>query len=206
MTQLLQYMNQGGIVMYPIAFASLLALTIFIERLLALRKGRILPSHLVSDARALVVKDNFSDAKALVDQDASPMAALLRQIIDKKDEPIPLIKESVEEQGRQESALLEKYVGLLGTIASIAPLLGILGTVTGLISAFQGIYDTGSASPAVVASGVWEALLTTAFGLMVGIPSFLAYRFLLSKIDHLVLLLEKESISFFELVRSKQNL
>lgn len=205
MMELLEYLTRGGVVMYPIAFVSLVALTIFIERIMSLKQGRIIPSDLVVKAHDLVQSGDYSRAKEIISKSHSSVAQLLMQVIDKKDSPIPLIKESIEEQGRQESAHLEKFVGALGTIASIAPLLGVLGTVMGMIVAFQAVNESGYASPTDMAAGVWEALLTTAFGLSVGIAALIGHRYLLSKIDGLVLQLERESIRFFELVRLKQG-
>jgi biopolymer transport protein ExbB len=111
------------------------------------------------------------------------------------------VKEAVQEVGRREAAQLERYVGILGTVANVAPLLGLLGTVSGMIKAFTVISVQGVGNPASLAGGISEALITTAAGLTVAIPAFVAYRFFLGKVDRLILELEQYAIHFVDLVK-----
>lgn len=205
MMEVIEILTRGGVVMYPIAFASLFALCIFFERLFSLKQERVVPKDFLRDVGNLVKQNRFDEASDLIAKEPSLIAPMLRQILDKREAPIPLIKESVEEQGRQQSARLERFMGALGTVASICPLLGVLGTVLGMIVAFQAVNESGYASPTDMASGVWEALLTTAFGLSVGITALVGHRYLLSRIDGLILALERESLNFFDLVTNHRQ-
>ena len=114
------------------------------------------------------------------------------------------VKEAVQEVGRREAAHLERYVGVLGTVANVAPLLGLMGTVTGMIKAFTVISVQGMGSPASLAAGISEALVTTAAGLTVAIPAFVAYRYFLGKVDRIVLELEQHAIHFVDLVKQPE--
>jgi biopolymer transport protein ExbB len=135
----------------------------------------------------------------------SSIGAIFAAILKKAGQPLPFVKEAAEEVGRQEAARLERFVGALGTVASITPLLGLLGTVTGMIGVFQRVAETGVGNPLDMAAGIWEALLTTAFGLGVGIPALLAHRFTLSRVDTLVLELEEEALRMAELAAGGWN-
>ncbi len=191
--------------MYPIALASLVAMAVFIERLFSLRQSRVLPQNLISRVHTMVLEQDLGQARHLCETNPSPIAALFANVIKRKEEPLPFLKESIEEQGRHQAADLERFVSSLGTIASITPLLGLLGTVLGIISTFKGVARAGFASPADMADGIWVALLTTAFGLIVGIPALLGYRFLLGRIDKIVLSLERETLKLIEMMKLQRN-
>ena len=190
--------------MYIIAFQSIFAVSLLIERLLNLKIEKILPSALIDKANDLVSRGEIKEAQALCDENNSQAASLFSIIIQKSSLPFPVLKESAEEEGRFLSAGLEKNLGAISLIASTAPLLGILGTVVGMIVAFKEVTVSGTSSPLEMADGVWQALLTTGFGLIVGILALVAHRYLLSKVDLLTLKLEKESSKLIDLLIHKK--
>jgi biopolymer transport protein ExbB len=186
--------------MYAILAASIAALAIFIERLWSLRVQKVMPHALTERVIKLIMEDKHSAAQELCNASTNPLAKLYAKVFQRRNDPMPLVKESLEEEGRQQAAQLEKYTSGLALIASISPLLGLLGTVLGMISAFQRVSHSGYSSPMDLAAGVWEALLTTAFGLIVGIPALLAYHFILGKVDRTILRLEEETTRLVDLI------
>jgi biopolymer transport protein ExbB len=178
---------QGGMIMWPILVCSIIGLAIIIDRFIILRKTRInVPAFLVR-IRGLIKKNDIDGAISYCLEEKSPIANIIRKGLKKFRYGHERVKESIENAGRQEIGKLEKGLMILASIAGIAPLLGFLGTVTGMISAFMTIQDLqGAASPSDLAGGIWEALVTTAFGLMVGIPALAFYNYFLSKIKKLI--------------------
>jgi biopolymer transport protein ExbB len=203
--QILELFQRGGVVMYAIALASVVALAVFVERLWALQRSRVAPRAFTAKVFALVEKGEERDALLLTSDNRSSAAMIFRAILKKKGATLPYVKEAAEEVGRQEAARLERFTGVLGTVASVSPLLGLLGTVTGMIAVFQKVAETGVGNPLDMAAGIWESLLTTAFGLGIGIPALLAHRFVLSRVDGLVLELEEESLRLVELLFAKHE-
>jgi biopolymer transport protein ExbB len=198
--QIIELFQRGGVVMYAIALASVVGFAVFFERLWALQRSRVAPRAFIAKVFALVEKGDERDALLLTSDNRSSAAMIFRAILKKKGAALPYMKEAAEEVGRQEAARLERFTGALGTVASVAPLLGLLGTVTGMIAVFQKVAETGVGNPLDMAAGIWESLLTTAFGLGIGIPALLAHRFILSRVDGLVLELEEEALRLVELV------
>jgi biopolymer transport protein ExbB len=198
----LELFSRGGVVMYAIALCSVVGLAVFLERMWALQRVKVLPRGLMAKIRELLAKGALDDALLLCEQSRTSVGGIFRAVLKYADEPLPVVKEAAEEAGRQEAARLERFVGALGTVASVGPLLGLLGTVTGMIAVFQRVAETGVGNPLDMAQGIWEALLTTAFGLAVGIPALLAHRFTLSRVDTLVLELEEEALGLLELLHA----
>jgi biopolymer transport protein ExbB len=197
--------SRGGAVMYVIAVASVAGLAVFLERMWSLQRAKVCPRDLIDRVLELVAKGDTRDAAVVASEARSSIGAIFAAILKKAGQPLPFVKEAAEEVGRQEAARLERFVGALGTVASITPLLGLLGTVTGMIGVFQRVAETGVGNPLDMAAGIWEALLTTAFGLGVGIPALLAHRFTLSRVDTLVLELEEEALRMAELAAGGWN-
>jgi biopolymer transport protein ExbB len=193
--------QKGGILMIPILLCSVVALAVFIERMWSLRASRIIPSDLVRQAEDLVRKGMLDDAVAACRRQPSPVGRVIIAALRHAGQEREVIKEAVQEVGRREAAHLERYVSVLGTVANVSPLLGLLGTVSGMIKAFTVISVQGVGNPASLAGGISEALITTAAGLTAAIPSFLAYRYLLSRVDRAVLELEQVSIHFVDLLK-----
>lgn len=200
--EVLDLFQRGGLIMYAIALASVVGLAVFLERMWALQRVKVLPRGLMAKVQELLLENKPKEALLLCEQSRTSVGSVYRAVLKHAYEPLPVIKEAAEETGRQEAARLERFVGALGTVASISPLLGLLGTVTGMIAVFQRVAELGVGSPLDMAAGIWEALLTTAFGLVVGIPALLAHRFTLSRVDALVLELEEEAMALVEIVRA----
>lgn len=199
---LLDLFQRGGPIMFAIAAVSVFGLAVFLERMWALQRARVLPQGLMRRVADLARQGRVKDALLLCAESRTSIGAVYRAVLKHAGEPLPVIKEAAEESGRQEAVRLERFVGALGTVASVGPLLGLLGTVTGMIGVFQRVAETGVGSPLEMAAGIWEALLTTAFGLATGIPALLLHRFTLGRVDRLVLELEEEALHLVELVRA----
>lgn len=195
---------KGGILMYPIALCSIVALGIFLERIWVLRRRGVLPRHFLIEVEDLVMRGKLPEAINLCKRDNSSIAHVIRVGIENYGKRREVIKERIEEVGRREVASLERYINVIGTIAGIAPLLGLLGTVSGMIRSFNVISLQGVADPASLAGGISEALLTTAAGLVVAIPSFVIYRYLMNKADSLILEMEEHSIRMVDLMKREE--
>ncbi len=178
---------KGGTIMWFILACSIIGLTVIIDRYIVIRKARInVPAFMVR-IRGMLKKKDITGAISYCMEEKSPVANIIRKGLTKYKLGHERVKEAIENAGRQEISKLEKGLAVLASIAGIAPLLGFLGTVTGMISAFMTIEDlAGSANPSDLAGGIWEALLTTAFGLIVGIPALAFYNYFLGAVKKLV--------------------
>ncbi len=178
---------KGGLLMWAILACSVLGIAVVVDRFIVLRKAKInVPAFMVR-IRGLVKKKDISGAISYCMEEKSPIANIIRKGLKKYNLGHERVKEAIENAGRQEISRLEKGLTVLASVAGIAPLLGFLGTVTGMIQAFMIIEDLkGAANPSDLAGGIWEALLTTAFGLIVGIPALAFYNYFLSAIKKLV--------------------
>ncbi len=184
---LLEIFLRGGIIMWLILISSIIGLAVVIDRFIVLRKAKInIPAFLVR-IRGFIKKKDISGAISHCMEEKSPVANVVRKGLKKYKFGHDRVKEAIENAGSQEISKLEKGLTVLATVAGIAPLLGFLGTVTGMIQAFMTIEDlAGAANPSDLAGGIWEALITTAFGLIVGIPALAFYNYFLSAIKRLV--------------------
>jgi len=185
---------RGGWMTLPILLASAWGLTLYIERLWTLTPGNVLPRNLQTQLRSLVVDGKIQEAMVLSESSDAPLAQIVRQVLEKFGRPYPYLKETAEEAGRAQVDFLEKHIGSLATIIAIAPLMGLLGTVLGMIDVFQVVADKGVGSPMDMAGGIWEALLSTAFGLSVAIAALIAHRHISARADRFIYLLEKEAL------------
>ena len=200
-----EFLVKGGFLMIPILASSVLGLGVFFERVWTLRGARNIPRELVRRAEDYVRRGQIEEAMALCRRGRSPLGRVLLAALKNAGQEREAVKEAVQEVGRREAAQLERYVGVLGTVANVAPLLGLLGTVSGMIKAFTVISVQGVGNPSSLAGGISEALITTAAGLTVAIPCFVAYRYFLGKVDRLVLELEQYAIHFVDLVKQPQT-
>ncbi len=195
---------KGGPVMYPIILGSVLALGLFLERLWALRREKVIPQDFRDRVRSLVRAGKLSEAEVLCQENASSLAVIIGTGLKEAGGTRAEIKESVTDVGRREVTHLEKYVDFLGTIAAVEPLMGLLGTVTGLIGAFKRVEaEAGlgrAVNPGDLAGGIWEALITTAAGLTIAIPAYLAYRYLQGRVSTLVVEMEEDSLEVADLI------
>jgi biopolymer transport protein ExbB len=177
--------------MAPILVFSVVALGIFLERLWVLRRSLILPEEPLRELENLLRKKMIPQARTYCQQHPSPLTRILFAGLQQYGSSRHLIKENMEERGKAEALELKKYIGLLHTIASVSPLLGLLGTVSGMIKVFSTISVEGVGDPASLATGISEALITTAAGLTVAIPTFLGQRYLAGRAERLVHMLEE---------------
>lgn len=182
---------KGGFIMWPILLCSVIAIKIIIERYLVIKKSKAnIPSFLVK-LRSFLKRKDLQGAINFCNQEKSSVANIVKKGLKKFTLGNERVKEAIENAGKQEIVKLEKGLSLLATISGAAPLLGFLGTVTGMISAFMKIEDLhGATNPSDLAGGIWEALLTTAFGLMVGIIALTFYNTLIEAVNKLVLDME----------------
>ena len=184
---LLDIFLKGGFIMWPILLSSIIGLAVSIDRFIMLRKAKInVPAFMVR-IRGFIKKKDISGAISYCLQEKSPVANIVRKGLKKYKYGHDRVKDAIENAGSQEISKLEKGLSVLASVAGIAPLLGFLGTVTGMIQAFMTIQDlAGAANPSDLAGGIWEALITTAFGLIIGIPAFALYNYFLSAVKKLV--------------------
>jgi biopolymer transport protein ExbB len=182
----------GGPVMVPIAASSIVALGAFFERIVALRRSRVVPAAFVASAEPLLRSGDFDAVIALCGRYDASIARLVHAAVLLRQQPRDVLRERLEELGRHEAANMERFIPIVGVVASIAPLLGLLGTVGGMIATFAIIQDEGMGDVAALAGGISQALVTTFAGLSVGIPALIANRFLLGRVDGLLLALEDQ--------------
>ena len=196
---------KGGVLMIPIALCSIIALAIFLERLWSLRRSRVIPRDFLIEIEDLIRREKIPEAVTRCRKDNSSMANIILTGIRNFGKRREIVKESIEEIGRREAATLERYINVVGTIAAIAPLLGLLGTVFGMIKAFNVISIQGVGNPSSLAGGISEALITTAAGLVVAIPTFVLYRYLANKADALIVEMEEHSIRMVDLLKERER-
>ncbi len=202
--KMLDFIRMGGPLMYPILLCSILFLAIFIERLFHLHRAQINTNEFVSGIRNILKKRSIAEAISICDETPGPVAYVVKAGILKHDRPKEEIKETINDAAVHEVPRLEQNLVVLATIAHIAPLLGLLGTVLGMIEAFQKIQSRGGiVNASELASGIWEALITTAAGLSVAIIVYVAYNYLVSRVNGLVLDMEKSATEVVELLSSE---
>lgn len=192
-----QLFLRGGAVMWPILFCSVFALAIILEKFWYLHRISIDTRDFLNKILDKMKHHQVKEALAICDSTKSPIAVFLRAGILKYDRSREQIKEAIEDAALYAIPRLEKNLTMLATIAHISPLLGLLGTVTGMVRCFQTIQTKAAllhpVAPGDLAGGIWEALLTTVFGLVVAIPAYVVYNYLVSRVNHLILEMEKAS-------------
>jgi len=193
-----EIIQAGGPVMWPIILCSVGAAAIILERVWSLQEKRVIPRELTDKVWKLVETRTLTDRHIEALEHNSPLGRVLAAGLANRDKGRDLMKEVIEDTGRHVVHELERFLNSLGTIAAITPLLGLLGTVTGMISAFEAITSQGVGDARVLSGGIGEALITTAAGLIVAIPSLIGYRYLRGKVDMLVVEMEKEAIKLVQ--------
>jgi len=195
-----ELIKNGGWLMLPIILCSIVAMAIVVERLWSLQRNKILPPELVPQLWGLAKEKEIDDVTLRRIKLNSPLGAILASGLINKHHGREMMKTSIEETGRQVVHELERFLNPLGTIASITPLLGLLGTVVGMIKVFAAIMIHGVGDPGILAGGISEALLTTAAGLTVAIPSLIFHRYFERLIDDYVLKMEEEALKMVDLM------
>lgn len=203
---MLEIVRSGGWLMLPIIACSVIAAAIILERLWTLQRRRVLPPDLTRQVWEWVSHNELDREHIRKLQESSPLGEILAAGLANRSRDREIMKEKVEDTGRHVVHELERYLNTLGTIAAVSPLLGLLGTVIGMVKVFAAITAHGVGDPAVLAGGISEALITTAAGLSVAIPSLIAYRYLRGRVDALVVQMEKEAITLVEALSRKQYL
>jgi len=196
----LEIVQSGGWLMAPIILCSVVALAIIGERFWALQRSKICPKHLLAQIWSWIKSDELDNTRIKQLQAGSALGRVLGAGLINRHHDRTVMKEAIEETGRQVLVELERFLNTLGTIAQITPLLGLLGTVVGMIKVFTALNIEGVGNATALAGGISEALLTTAAGLAVAIPSLMAYRYFQRKVDELVISMEQESIKLVEVL------
>jgi biopolymer transport protein ExbB len=197
--------EQGGLMMYPLTLCSVLALAISLERGLSLRRKRIIRPEIVGVVENIQGPEDVGLAQSVCGQYKGPFAQVMRAGLDNRHLPQDEIRESILDQGRQEMGALQKGLVVLETVASVSPLLGLLGTVLGMIKVFQEISEVGIGQGNLLAGGIAEAILTTAAGLFIAIPSLVFYNYFSNKAETLILEIEKYSNALLKKLRGFQT-
>ena len=197
---MLEIFQRGGPLMYPILLCSIIGWAIFMERIFAFYRVRSRFTPLLKTVSEFLADDRGKDAVGFCEADKSSLARILSVVLKNRGCQRSHLKSLAEEVGEREAVALQRYLGLLGTIANITPLLGLLGTVLGMIEAFNVIATQGVGTPATLGGGISEALITTAAGLSVAVPMILLHRYLLSRSERLVLELEEATMRIIDLV------
>ncbi|MBI9072235.1 MAG: MotA/TolQ/ExbB proton channel family protein [Melioribacteraceae bacterium] len=203
---LLSVLFKGGWLMLPIFICSIIVFAVIIDRILVIRKSKLNVPAFMLKIRNMLKKNDIRGAIAHCVEEKTPASNIIRKGLKKYKFGHERVKEAIESAGRQEINKLEKGLSIMATISGVAPLLGFLGTVTGMISAFMKIENLeGSANPSDLAGGIWEALLTTAAGLAVGIIAYGAYNYLLAKINKLVIDMEVISNDVVDIIEETHS-
>jgi biopolymer transport protein ExbB len=201
-TSLLDVLVLGGWVMIPLALLSVLTIYLLIERWITIREASSNPDAITDRVREYVRNGDVDGAITYCERKDVPITRILQQGLERLGRPISEIQDAVQAAGKHESFELEKRTNLLASIAGIAPMLGFFGTVVGMIRAFQQIQNLqGNVNPSVLAGGIWEALVTTAAGLLVGILALFAYNFLIGRIRRLTNDMERSATDFIDLLQ-----
>jgi biopolymer transport protein ExbB len=198
----IELLLKGGFWLIPIAALSIVAVYIFAERHRTIKRASNLPIEFMDKIKSLVQEGDINGAKLLCSQTESPVAKMIEKGIHRIGSPLKNIEASIENVGKIEVYKLEKNLSLLATIAGAAPMIGFLGTVTGMIQAFIAIaQEEGSVSPKLLSTGIYEAMITTAAGLVVGIIAYLGYNFLVARVQKVIHSMEYTSIDFIDLLQ-----
>lgn len=195
----------GGWLMFPIVLCSIGAFVICIERAWSLRKSRIAPKHLVAQVWSWIKNNQLDKNKLKSLKSSSPLGEILAAGLVNHVHGRETMKESIQEAGRHAALTLEKYLNTLGTIAQITPLLGLLGTVIGMIKVFTVITQLGTGDASALSLGISEALITTAAGLTIGIPALIFHRHYERKVEELVTEMEQEALKIVEVLHGERE-
>ncbi len=195
-----ELIRAGGFLMWPILACSIISMAIIAERFWSLRETKIAPTNLVANVWQWHKSDQLDAKRIQALRTNSPLGMILAAGLLNRKHSREIMKESIEEVGRLVAHSLERFLNTLGTISSITPLLGLLGTVIGMIKVFTVITSQGIGDPSILSEGISEALLTTAAGLSVAIPSLMFYRYFRGKVDDLVVTMEQEALKMVEVM------
>ena len=195
---------QGGLMMYPLTLCSVLAVAVTLERAFCLRRKRIIRPEIVGVIESIQGPNDISLALSACRQYKGPFSNLIRAGLDSRVLPLDEVREHVLDQGRQEMGVLQQGLVVLETVAGVSPLLGLLGTVLGMIKVFREISEVGIGQGNLLAGGIAEAILTTATGLFIAIPTLVLYNYFSHKAEGLILEMEKHANALLKKLRGLQ--
>lgn len=205
-----EFIIKGGPIMGLIILCSITAFAVFLERMWYLRNAKIDTGKFMQAISNKVKNNKVMEALDMCNTTKGPIARILKSGIMKYDRPRREIKEGIEDAGIHEVPLLERNLNVLATIAHITPLLGLLGTVVGMLKAFQVIEEKAMSmvpvNPGDLAGGIWEALITTVAGLSVAIPTYVVYNYMVSRVDNFVLEMEKSATELVDVLSDQREL
>jgi biopolymer transport protein ExbB len=201
-----EIVRAGGPFMWPIILCSVIAVAIVAERLWTLQERRVMPPELSRKVWTLIESGQINDRVIAALEQNSVLGRLLAAGLSNRHRGRQVLMERLEDAGRHAVHDLERFLNSLGTIAGISPLLGLLGTVTGIIKAFEALAAGGIGDPRALSGGISEALITTAAGLCVAIPSLIAFRYLRGRVDALVVQMEKDVVRFADALESRNGI
>lgn len=200
-----EFVKAGGWLMLPIIVCSIVAVAIIVERFWSLQRKRITPQHLVAQVWHWAKANDLDEVKVNQLRSGSPLGKVIAAGLINRHHPREIMKESIEDAGRHIVPELERFLNTLGTIASVAPLLGLLGTVVGMIDVFAAIIEHGVGNPAILAEGISKALVTTAAGLSVAIPALMFSRYFKGYVNELILTMEQEAVKLVEVIHGDRD-
>lgn len=200
MTQVFEIMQAGGLMMWPILGCSIVAMVIVLDRFWTLRYRRVMPEHLLAQVWQTLRSGGLTQDSIRELRQRSPLGFILAAGLVHRHQSREVMKESIETSGRVVASDLERYLNTLGTIASVTPLLGLLGTVIGMVEVFGAISQFGVGNPQLMAGGISQALIATMAGLGVAIPSLFFFRFFRGRVNHFIVLMEQEAVRLMELL------
>jgi biopolymer transport protein ExbB len=198
-------MRQGGPLMWLILLNGIIAIGIYLEKWFSYHRAHIHTTDFLNGIRNALKRGNVTESVALCEETPGPVAEVVKAGINNRERPREEIREAMEDAARIEIARLERRLVVLATIAQITPLLGFLGTVFGMITMFKVIQLQQLPSPGQLAGGVWEALLTTAGGLVVAVPTYVGYNYLVSRVQNIVLDMERAANEMISFLTRKDN-
>lgn len=201
----LELLFKGGFMMLPLLVLFFFTIYIFIEKILIINRESKSPKNFNEEIINRIKNDDINGAKLICEDINNPVSRMILKGLDKLHTNLKNIETSIENVGKIEIYNLEKKLSMLATISGAAPMIGFLGTVTGMIQAFISIAEEeGAVSPKLLSSGIYEAMLTTAAGLFVGIIAYLAYNYLVTRVDKLIHNMEYTTIEFIEILQLKK--
>ncbi len=205
-TGVFELIQKGGFFVYPIILCSIVGLAIFLQKMWILRSKNIIPELFLEQLYSFLSQGKLGEAEVYARANNSSISRIALAALENSHKPKEELREEIEEAGRKETLELMRYTEGLGTISSVSTLLGLLGTISGMIKIFKVIADKPIVNPPELAGGISEALYTTAFGLLVAIPAFIAYKYIVGRADELISLMEEEGRKIMEyVIVCKQN-
>ena len=204
-TGIFEMISKGGFFIYPIILCSVVGLAIFMQKMLVLRPKKVIPDYFLGHLYRLLSQGKMGEAQVYARANDSSASRVAIAALENAEKPKEELKEEIEEADRKEALDLTRYTEGLGAVSNVSTLLGLLGTISGMIKIFRVIADKPIVNPPELAGGISEALYTTALGLLVAIPAFIAYKYTTGKADELISLMEEEGRKILEYVINANN-